>query len=100
MSLKIIYGAAGSGKTTECFKIINDVIEKTSCNVIYIVPEQYYLQAERTVSAEFSRRAMDRVEVLSLERLAGRVFSTVGPVICDYLDDNAKVMLVEKTILK
>ena len=100
MSLKIIYGVAASGKTTECFKIINDVIEKTSCNVIYIVPEQYSLQAERTVSAEFSCRAMDRVEVLSLERLAGRVFSTVGPVICDYLDDNAKVMLVEKTILK
>ena len=100
MSLKVIYGMAKTGKTTECFNIIDNIINSSTSKVLYIVPEQYSLQTERNVSAKFSKRAMDRVEVLSFERLAGRVFSMVGPVICDYLDDNAKIMLVEKSIIK
>ncbi len=100
MSLKIIYGIVGTGKTRMCFEHIDNIIETTTGNVLYVVPEQYSLEAERTISAKFSKKALDRVEVLSLERLAKRVFSTVGPVMCDILDDNAKLMIVEKAIIK
>lgn len=100
MSLKIIYGVVGTGKTQMCFEHIDNIIDTTTGNVLYVVPEQYSLEAERTISAEFSRKALDRVEVLSMERLARRVFSTVGPVMCDFLDDNAKLMIVEKAIIK
>lgn len=100
MSLKIIYGIVGAGKTQKCFEHIDNIIETTNGNVLYVVPEQYSLEAERTISAKFSKKALDRVEVLSLERLAKRVFSTVGPVMCDFLDDNAKLMIVEKAIIK
>ncbi len=100
MSLKIIYGAACSGKTEECFAFIDNIITTTQKNVIYVVPEQYSLEAERAVAGRFSKKALDRVEVLSLERLAKRVFSNVGPAMCDFLDDNAKLMIVEKSIIK
>lgn len=100
MSLKIIYGTVGNGKTKKCFDYIDNVINTTDENVVYVVPEQYSLEAERNISAEFSAKALDRVEVLSLERLARRVFSTVGPVMCDFVDDNAKLMVVEKSIVK
>lgn len=100
MSLKIIYGVGGSGKTQHCFNDIENILNNTTSNVVYIVPEQYSLEAERNISAEFSQSALDRVEVLSLERLAKRVFSTVGPVLCDFLDDNAKLMIVERAIIK
>lgn len=100
MSLKIIYGAVGTGKTKKCLEYIDYIISSTSENVVYVVPEQYSLEAERKISSLYSERAMDRVEVLSLERLAKRVFSTVGPVMCDFVDDNAKLMVVEKSIIK
>ncbi len=100
MSLKIIYGTAGSGKTQKCFDYIDDVINNTKQNVVYVVPEQYSLEAERTISAYFSKKALDRVEVLSPDRLAKRVFCTVGPIMCDFVDDNAKLMIVEKAIIK
>ena len=100
MPLKIIYGTAGTGKTKKCFEYIENIINSTSEKVIYVVPEQYSLDAERNISAQFSKKALDRVEVLSLERLAKRVFSTVGPVMCDFVDDNAKLMIVEKAIIK
>lgn len=100
MSLKIIYGKAKSGKSEYCFSYIDDIVENTKDNVLYIVPAQYSLQAEREISKRFKSRAMDRVEVLSLERLAGRVFSNVGPVICNYVDDNVKLMVIEKILLK
>lgn len=100
MSLKIIYGTAGAGKTEKCFEYINKIVNSTSQNVIYVVPEQYSLEAERNISSLFSKKALNRVEVLSPERLAKRVFSTVGPVMCDFLDDNAKLMIVEKTLIK
>ena len=100
MSLKMIYGTVGTGKTQKCFEYIEYVVNSTSEKVIYVVPEQYSLEAERNISALFSKKALDRVEVLSLERLARRVFSTVGPIMCNFIDDNAKLMVVERAIIK
>ncbi len=100
MSLRIVYGLSGSGKSEYCFNKIEDIVNNTKAKVIYMVPEQYSLQAERVVSDRFAKKAMDRVEVLGFERLASKVFSLVGPSLCDYLDDNAKIMLVEKVLLK
>lgn len=100
MSLRIVYGVAGSGKTKQCFDFIDKIITETEHKVIYVVPEQYSLEAERDISVFFSKKALDRVEVLNPDRLAKRVFSTVGPVMCDFVDDNAKLMILEKAIIK
>ena len=100
MSLRIVYGVAGSGKTKYCFDYIDKIVSETDRKVIYVVPEQYSLEAEKNISSYFSKKALDRVEVLNPERLAKRVFSTVGPVMCDFVDDNAKLMVAEKAIIK
>lgn len=100
MPLKIVYGVSGSGKTAHCFKQIENIIDTSASRVVYMVPEQYSLETERKISAKFSEKAMDRVEVLGFERLADRVFSTVGPAVCDFLDDNSKMMIIEKVLIK
>ena len=52
MSLRFITGRAGSGKTTLCLKEINYMQEKgVTDTLIYIVPEQFSLQAERDLIA-------------------------------------------------
>ncbi|MDD3765813.1 MAG: exodeoxyribonuclease V subunit gamma [Eubacteriales bacterium] len=98
MSLQIIYGRAGSGKTKACLDTACKLIEKGSKNILFIVPEQYSLQTERRILESFPA-ASGFVDVLSFERLAERTFSQVGPVFARYLDDCAKQMLMQKTLL-
>jgi len=100
VSLNVIYGKAHSGKTTECYKIIDSILNNSNDKIIYMVPEQYSLDAERKISDKFSKIGGDRIEVLGFERLATSTFSKVGPVVCDFLDDNAKIMLVERILIK
>lgn len=98
MSLQIIYGRAGSGKSQACLDKAAKLIEKGCQNILFIVPEQYSLQTERKILEHFPA-ASSFVDVLSFERLAQRTFSQVGPVYARYLDDCAKQMLMQKTLL-
>ncbi|MCK9478055.1 MAG: exodeoxyribonuclease V subunit gamma [Firmicutes bacterium] len=94
MSLQIIYGRAGSGKTNACF----DVIKKHSAReTLFIVPEQISLITEKEITKRFSQ---SKVEVLSFERLAQRVFSTVGPVGIQYVDSSANYMLIQQLLFE
>jgi len=69
--LNFILGRSGTGKT---FKAINSAIEKRNAgeNVIFIVPEQYTLQAERDIIA-LSKNSVTDIRVLSFKRLAYEV---------------------------
>ena len=99
MSLKIIYGKAGSGKTNACFEIMEDILKIKNSNIIYMVPEQFSLQSERRIIENFGGGAVSCVDVLSFERLAQRVFSQVGPVYQDYIDDAGKQMLMQRVLI-
>lgn len=49
--MKLVYGRAGSGKSYYCMNEIKENIEnKVSNTLIYIVPEQYSLGAETRLS--------------------------------------------------
>ena len=97
MSLRIVYGRAGSGKTHALMNTAASIIETGGKNIIFIVPEQYSLQTERKIAASFS--SAKSAEALSFERLSYRVFSHVGPVYARYLDDSAKQILMQKALL-
>ena len=50
MGLRFILGRAGSGKTYTCLKEISAMQEENKSNsIIYIVPEQFSLQAEKDI---------------------------------------------------
>ncbi|OQB14162.1 MAG: ATP-dependent helicase/deoxyribonuclease subunit B [Firmicutes bacterium ADurb.Bin193] len=98
MSFRIVYGRAGSGKTSLCFNIIANFLSKDTSDILYIVPEQISLQTERSVLKAFGTQT-SRIDVLSFERLCGRVFSRVGPVYADYIDNTGKQMLMQRVLL-
>ena len=98
MSLQIIYGRAGSGKTLSCLNVVEKIIKDEATKIIYIVPEQYSLQTERKILECFSDIG-NRIDVLSFERLSQRVFSQVGPVYCNYIDDTGKQMLMQRVLI-
>ena len=99
MSLRFITGRAGTGKTALCLKEINYMQEKgSSGSLIYIVPEQFSLQAERDLIASGKSGTIMQAQVLSFNRLAYTVFGETGLSKKDALTDIGRDMLVKKTV--
>jgi ATP-dependent helicase/nuclease subunit B len=105
MGLRIVYGRAGSGKTSFCYNEIKNFANSSSaCGgggdrdagkpLLLIVPEQFSLQAEKNLARLSGAAGISKAEVLSFRRLAFRVFSEVGGITRRHLDSAGKSMLL------
>lgn len=99
MSLRLIYGRAGSGKTYFC---LNEIKEKLNADgdtpLVLIVPEQFTLQAEKSLVKTAGIGGIIRTEVLSFRRMAYRVFNEVGGLTRKHLNASGKCMLIYRVI--
>ena len=101
MSLRIIYGRAGSGKSSFCLEDIKQKLgEGGTGPYIIIVPEQFSLQAEQRLVRKLGASGINGVEVLSFRRLAYRVFSSTGGVVHTHINSAGKSMLLYRAIDK
>ncbi len=108
MSLRYITGVPRSGKTYHCIRRMLDAREMASEGrypVIYIVPEQFTMTAERMLLAAESERsgqghgvAFSHIQVLSFQRLAFYLFSKTGAAAGTFIDDVGKTMLLRKLV--
>lgn len=98
MSLRLIYGRAGSGKTHYCLESIKDSLKNKQNKILLIVPEQFSLQAERSLSKVAGRGGMLRAEVLSFRRMAYRVFNEVGGIARRHINSAGKSMILFRTM--
>ena len=80
MSLRLIYGRGGSGKSHYCLQDIKEKIKengkdsnKTRNKLVLMVPEQYSFQSERNLLKVVGVTGIIQAEVLSFKRLAHRV---------------------------
>ncbi|HYE81356.1 MAG TPA: helicase-exonuclease AddAB subunit AddB [Clostridia bacterium] len=95
MSLRIIYGRAGSGKSTFCLNEIKSSLEQGQGNRhIIIVPEQFSFQAEKRLIAALGASGINGVEVLSFGRLSHRVLGEVGGIVRKHINPAGKSILV------
>lgn len=97
MSLRFIIGRSRSGKTSFC---LNEIKEKQNKDgrYIYIVPEQYSLQAERELVGETG--GIISAVVLSFRRLADNIFSEMGGINGKNLSDTGKLLVLRNILLK
>ncbi len=99
MGLRFILGRAGSGKTYTCLKEISAMQEENKSNsIIYIVPEQFSLQAEKDIISFTKGRGIMQAQVLSFNRLAYTVFGETGISKKEHITDIGKTMLIRKTL--
>lgn len=78
MSLKIIYGRSGSGKSTYIFNEIANKIKNSISRKIYIItPEQFSFTAEKKLLDAVSTSAVISAEVLTFNRMAYRVMKEI-----------------------
>ena len=99
MSLRIIYGRAGSGKTTYCFNEIKERIKNE--NKIYIItPEQFSFTAEQKLLDTIDENSTINAEVLTFNRMAYRILQEVGGITDTILTDCGTSMLIYDILRK
>ncbi|XZM36901.1 helicase-exonuclease AddAB subunit AddB [Clostridium perfringens] len=99
MGLKIIYGRAGTGKSTFCINQIKKKINNSPTNkLILLVPEQFTFQTENKVLSAIGERYVLNAEVLSFKRLAHNVFNECGGSTRTIMGDAGKSMLIFKVL--
>lgn len=99
MSLQLILGKSGSGKS---FTLYNEIIDKsvknTDLNYLMIVPEQFTLQAQKDIVDMHPRHGTMNIDIVSFMRLAYRIFDEVGGGETPVLEDTGKTMVLRKLI--
>lgn len=99
MPLRILAGAAGTGKSRFCMEEIIRAQATHKGRQLYIVPEQFTSQAERDLAAMTERRGILTAEVLSFGRLAYQVLSKSGGSSRVLLGETGKQMALVKVLL-
>ena len=92
MSLRIIYGKAGTGKSKFIYDDIENIIKEGIKNKIYIItPEQFSFIAEKKLME--NKKSIINAEVITFNRMAYRVLNETG-TIQNNLTKSGKSMLI------
>lgn len=100
MSLRFIFGRAGSGKSRYCLESIKDRLKDESLDrkLVYLVPEQFTFQADRNLVEVIGEKGIHKVQVLSFTRMAYVVLNEVGGITRLHMNSAGKNMLLYKII--
>ena len=99
MSLRFIYGRAGSGKTRYC---LNEIKSSLSSGVthplVLLVPEQFTFQTERDLINVLGTGGILKTDVLSFRRMAFRIFNEVGGITYPHIHSAGKCMIIYRIL--
>ncbi|WP_276355997.1 helicase-exonuclease AddAB subunit AddB [Cohnella caldifontis] len=100
MSLRLVTGRSGSGKTRFCLDEIRDRLRGDPLGppLLLIVPEQATFQAERAMAGTPGIPGFLRAQVLSFRRLAFRILQETGGLAVVPIHENGKAMLLHKIL--
>lgn len=100
MTLRLVVGRAGSGKTAFCLKEIREKLAEDPMGppVIYLVPEQMTFQSEVQLIRSDALKGMIRAQVFSFTRLAWRVLQETGGLARYHLKQTGLHMLLRKMV--
>lgn len=98
MAYQFILGTTGSGKTTYAFEQIERRHEEVQGMEIYIVPEQYTLQAQEEYLEKSISKGLISMEIISFNRLIYRFYDHLGLINRESISDNGKSLLIRRII--
>lgn len=100
MSLRLLIGKSGTGKTTFCLKEIQDSLlqDPDGDPIIYLVPDQMTFLSEYKLITTPNLGGMIRTQVFSFSRLAWRVLQETGGISRYHLNNVGISMLIRKII--
>ncbi|WP_167958677.1 helicase-exonuclease AddAB subunit AddB [Anaerosporobacter faecicola] len=99
MSLQLILGSSGAGKSHRLYQeIVSDSLKNPETNYLVIVPEQFTMQTQRDMVAAHPNHGIMNIDILSFMRLAYRVFDELGGQDKTVLEDTGKSMILRKIV--
>jgi len=99
MSIRFIYGRAGTGKSKFCIDEIKDRLDEIAENkLILLVPEQYTFNTENKILKFIGESALLRTEVLSFKKMAHEVFEECGGRVKEIIKESGRNMLIHKVL--
>ena len=100
MALRFYIGGSGSGKSRAVYeKIIEESLRERHRRFLVLVPEQATMETQRQIIRLHPRHGIMNIDVLSMTRLAYRVFAEVGYRREEMLEEIGKTFLLEKIAL-
>lgn len=93
MGLRIVYGKAGSGKSTFCYNEISKRL-KNKEKIFIITPEQFTYKAEKNLIKCVKSEAVLNAEIYSFSKLAHNISQEVGIKNKKLLSKSSKVMYI------
>ena len=94
MSLRIIYGNSGTGKSTYIFNEIANKLKENNRKIYIITPEQFSFTAEKKLLDAVQSNSVIKAEVLTFNRMAYRVMKEVGNANNINLSSSGKSMII------
>ncbi|HBM4003941.1 TPA: helicase-exonuclease AddAB subunit AddB, partial [Listeria innocua] len=99
MTLQIIAGKAGTGKTTHLMDEVGEKIKKTSKTYIFIVPDQMTFQMETSFLNKQNLAGMLGTQIFSFSRLAWKILQETGGLSKTFLSQTGIEMVIRKAAL-
>jgi len=100
MSLRIVYGTAGTGKSTYLFQEIQQKLkQKKQANIKVITPEQFSFTLEKKLLDFAPSSSVLSAEVITFNRMAYRILEEVGGKTKKHLTKSGRVMLLDEILL-
>lgn len=97
MSLKIIFGPSGSGKSNYVYNRILEQAEQAPNQTFFVlVPEQFTMQTQRELVQRQKNHSIMNVDVVSFNRLAYRIFDELGLSDLKILEETGKNLVLRK----
>ncbi len=97
MSVRIVIGRTGSGKSTYvCDEISKAAMVDPWQSYLVIVPDQFTMQTQADFVEKSANGGIMNIEVLSFSRLAHRVYEETGGSLKPVLDDTGKNLILRR----
>ena len=97
MSLQLILGGSGSGKSYWLYtSLIREAMQHPQKKYLVIVPEQFTMQTQRELVKLHPAHGILNIDVLSFERLAHRVSEETGEDQRTVLTETGKNLLLRR----
>ena len=97
MSLQLIFGGSGSGKSDYVYKrVLEESKLKRNKTFFVLVPEQFTMQTQRELVKRQENHSIINVDVVSFPRLAYRVFDELGMGNLNILEETGKNLLLRR----
>jgi ATP-dependent helicase/nuclease subunit B len=96
MTIRLIIGRAGTGKTATCLDAVREELRRQPAGplLILLVPEQATFQTEYALASTPGLQGFIRAQVLSFRRMAFRVLQEVGGAARAHIGDLGKRMML------